>query len=194
MDVLKDLFEETLQRTLYAKTAIARALPIMMEAANSTALLAALSEHFEETKSQIKRLREVFALLGVNAVGEECLATDGHLLEARQQIAKTPSSPTLDAALLASVRAIQHYQMARYGTLREWAGELGLHDACRLLQKSLSEVEATDSRVSVLALTHVNKLAGPGAQDLEQIIPESRYTNTTSKITGCRQPPAFTGL
>ncbi len=194
MDVLQDLFESSLQRTLYAKTATKRVLPTLMEAASSAAVLAALTEQFEITKRQLKRLQEVFVLLGVNGVGEECLAIDGHVLEAQQHIAKTQLSPLRDAALIGSVLSIQYFEMARYEMLRACAGELGLHEASRILQKSLTEVKATVARLSVLAAAHINMLVDSGADDLEQISPEARYLGTTLKLSGWQQPPAFTGL
>lgn len=70
--------------------------------------------------------------------------------------------PALDAGLLAAAQAVEHYEMSRYGTLRTWAEELGLPDAAKLLQATLTEEQATDSALTKLAKSIINVEAEQG--------------------------------
>ena len=176
MDTLHDLFADTLQDVHFAETTLLKSLPVMMEAASSTALLAAFSEHLDQTKSHIERLHEIFAILGVKPSGKECHAIKGLIREADDLIQANPSGPVLDAGLLACAQAIEHYEMARYGTLRAWADELGLGDACRLLQQTLAEEKAADASLSVIALTSINTLADAG--DIEPVEPKHQVRSS----------------
>ena len=176
MDTLHDLFADTLQDVHFAETALLKSLPVMMEAAHATALLAAFSEHLDQTKSHIERLHEIFAILGVKPSGKECHAIKGLIREADDLIQANPSGPVLDAGLLACAQAIEHYEMARYGTLRAWADELGPGDACRLLQQTLAEEKAADAILSVIALTSVNTMADGG--DIEPLEPEPQVRSS----------------
>ena len=162
METLHDLFEDTLKDVYYAENAILTALPKMMKAASAKALQAAFAGHLEETKAQIKRLDEVFDILDVKPAAKECHAIKGLIAEGEELIAEKPEAAVLDAALLATAQAVEHYEMARYGTLRAWADQLGLSNAAMLLQQTLAEEKATDAKLSVLALGGVNMQADDG--------------------------------
>jgi ferritin-like metal-binding protein YciE len=68
-------------------------------------------------------------------------------------------TPALDAGLVASAQAVEHYEMARYGTLKSWAAALGLKDAVKLLDQTLQEEAATDEALSELAESDTNQRA-----------------------------------
>ena len=53
-------------------------------------------------------------------------------------------------------KAVEHYEISRYGTLKTWANELGLSDAVRLLEQTLDEEKKTDATLSEIAESAVN--------------------------------------
>jgi ferritin-like metal-binding protein YciE len=196
MENLHDLFEDTLRVVFYAENAIVNALPVMMEAVSSTALLASFSEHLEETKSQIRRLTEIFAIIGSKPLGKESHAILGLIQDTKELMSAKSESVVLDAGLLASMQSIEHYEMARYGTLRAWADELGLTDASRLLQQTLSEEKSADAKLSVLALSRLNIFADAGevGDQMEPARSGPRSPVMTPPLVGQRQRFAPTGL
>jgi ferritin-like metal-binding protein YciE len=157
MDTLRDLFEDTLRDVYYAENAILKALPKMMKAAHSAKLKSIFSDHLAETKGQIARLEQVFEALNAKPTAKECHAIKGIIEEGEELIGENPAPPVLDAGLLAAAQAVEHYEMARYGTLRAWADQLGMSHAAKLLEQTLAEEKSADAKLSVLALGEVNE-------------------------------------
>lgn len=107
----------------------------------------------------MERLVQVFELLGKAARGKTCPAIDGIVEEGQEILEDFKGSPALDAGLLAAAQAVEHYEIARYGTLRNWARELGKEDVALLLEATLAEEENTDQLLTQLADSKVNKSA-----------------------------------
>ena len=156
---LDDLFVHTLQDIYYAENQIAKSLPKMIAKATDPELKQGFETHLEETKGQIKRLEQVFQMHGQPVKGVTCAAMDGILEEATEIMGDVEDKEVLDAAMLASAQAVEHYEIARYGTLRTWAQQLGLNDAAKLLQQTLEEEENTDKTLTQLATGEANKKA-----------------------------------
>jgi ferritin-like metal-binding protein YciE len=156
MKSLADLFEHTLQDIYYAENALTKALPEMSKAVQSADLRAAFDQHLTETKGQIATLKKVFDSIGKKAEGEKCDAIEG-LIEESKGLMKEASGTALDAGLLAAAQAVEHYEIARYGSLREWAKVLGHDDAHTLLSEILDQEKATNNRLTNLAVTALNK-------------------------------------
>ena len=156
---LDDLFLDTLKDIYYAERKILKALPKMARGAQSPELRAAFEKHHEETQGQIERLQDVFELLGKAARGKTCPAIDGILEEGEEILDAFKGSEALDAGLVAAAQAVEHYEMARYGALRNWAELLGYKDAVKLFQQTLTEEEATDAALTKLADGSVNQAA-----------------------------------
>jgi ferritin-like metal-binding protein YciE len=156
---LDELFHDTLKDIYYAEKKILAALPKMAKAAQNDDLTAAFEKHHGETEGQIERLEQVFALIEEKPQGKKCAAIEGILEEGQEIIKEFKGSPALDAGLVSAAQAVEHYEIARYGTLRTWAEELGLDDAKKLLQETLDEEEATDEALTELAETVVNQEA-----------------------------------
>ncbi len=128
----------------------------MAKAAQSKDLKAAFVKHERETRGQIKRLQQVFNILGKPARAKTCDAILGITDEGAEIMKDYKGMPALDAGLLAAAQAVEHYEMSRYGTLRAWAGELGMPDAVALLEATLKEERATDAALTTLAKSVVN--------------------------------------
>jgi ferritin-like metal-binding protein YciE len=153
---LSDLFHETLKDIYFAENKIIKTLPKMAKAAQSKDLASAFNKHLRETQGQVKRLDQVFRIIGKPARGKTCDAINGITDEGAEIMKDFKGMPALDAGLLAAAQAVEHYEISRYGTLRTWAEELGMPDAARLLQATLDEEEATDQTLSKLATSVIN--------------------------------------
>jgi ferritin-like metal-binding protein YciE len=153
---LDDLFYDTLKDVYYAERKILKSLPKMQRAAQSEELKAAFEKHHAETEGQIERLQQVFELMGKKAQAKTCDAIEGIISEAEGIIEDFKGTAALDAGLISSAQAVEHYEIARYGTLRRWASELGMEEAAALLGASLAEEAATDEALTELAESSVN--------------------------------------
>lgn len=152
MDTLNELFEETLKDVYFAEKAILKALPKMAAKSTSEDLRDAFNEHMKVTEGQVDRLDKVFKLIGTKSSGKECAALKGLVQETEELIteAKKPNE-VLDAGLIGCAQAVEHYEIARYGTLRAWAEQLGYDEAADLLQETLDEERATDELLTQLS-------------------------------------------
>lgn len=156
---LEELFHETLKDIYYAERKILRTLPKMARGAKSPDLKAAFQKHKDETEVQVERLQQVFELIGKPARGKTCPAIDGILEEGEEALQDFADSPALDASLIAAAQAVEHYEMARYGTLRRWAEVMGMKDAAKLLDQTLQEEGMTDESLTQLADGSINQAA-----------------------------------
>jgi ferritin-like metal-binding protein YciE len=161
---LQDLFLETLKDIYYAEKKILTSLPKMAKAAQSPDLAAAFEKHEQETEGQVERLEQIFALLEQPAKGKVCDAINGILDEGKEIMTEYKGSPALDAGLLAAAQAVEHYEISRYGTLKAWAEKLGLQQAVRLLDQTLTEEKSTDEALTELAEVAVNQEAQEAAE------------------------------
>ena len=156
---LDDLFLDTLKDIYYAERKILKALPKMARGATSPELKAAFEKHRDETQGQIERLQQIFELLGKRAVGKTCAAIEGILEEGEDILEEYKGSPALDAGLISSAQAVEHYEMTRYGTLHRWAQDLGMSEAAKLLAETLAEEKSTDKALTGLADISANAKA-----------------------------------
>ena len=156
---LQDLFHDTLKNIYFAEKKILTALPKMAKAANSEKLRAAFERHQTETEAQVTRLEKVFKVIGESPKGKTCDAIMGILDEGKEIMDEYDGMPALDAGLLAAAQAVEHYEISRYGTLKTWAGELGLSDAVSLLDETLAEEKKTDQDLTQIAKTAINEMA-----------------------------------
>lgn len=153
---LSELFHDTLKDIYFAEKKILAALPKMAKAAQSDELKAAFEKHHGETEEQVERLEQVFAEIGAKPQGKTCDAIMGILEEGKSIMEDYKGAPALDAGLIAAAQAVEHYEIARYGTLRTWADELGYSKSVKLLQETLDQEESTDEALTGLATSSVN--------------------------------------
>jgi ferritin-like metal-binding protein YciE len=156
---LHDLFLDQLKDIYFAEKQILKALPKMAKAATSDKLRAAFEKHHDETEGQIERLEQVFELIDKPARGKTCDAILGLLDEGKEVMDDYKGTEALDAALLAAAQAVEHYEMARYGTMKAWAVKLGMKDAVKLIDETLQQERKTDKDLTALAEAGVNSEA-----------------------------------
>ena len=156
---LDDLFLDTLKDIYYAERQIVKTLPKMAKAAQSAELKAGFEHHLEETQGHVERLEQIFEMLGKPVRGKTCDAILGIIEEGKSIIEDFKGTVALDAGLVSSAQAVEHYEMARYGTLKTWASQLGHSKAVELLDATLKEEEATDKKLTQLAQSSINQKA-----------------------------------
>jgi ferritin-like metal-binding protein YciE len=156
---LDDLFVHTLQDIYYAEKQIEKNLPKMIDKATDPQLKAGFEKHLQETKGHIANVEQVFQVHGATAKTVNCPAIDGILAEADEISADIEDKQVLDAALIASAQAVEHYEITRYGTLMAWAKQLGRNDCASVLAKNLEEEKAADKKLTALAESKVNMKA-----------------------------------
>jgi ferritin-like metal-binding protein YciE len=156
---LNDLFHDTLKDIYFAEKQILKALPKMAKAASSDKLRAAFEKHHDETEGQVERLEQIFELIDKPARGKTCDAIMGILDEGKEIMDEYKGTEALDAGMLAAAQAVEHYEISRYGTLKQWAQELGMKDAVRLLDETLQQEKKTDQALTSLAEAGVNMAA-----------------------------------
>ena len=153
---LDDLFHDTLKDIYFAEKKIVATLPKMAKAATSRDLKNAFEKHKIETDGHMKRLEQVFSLIDAKPQAKVCDAIMGIVKEGEGLIEEYKGTAALDPALLAVAQAVEHYEMSRYGTLKCWAGELGIKGAVELLDATLQEERKTDKALTDLAVSVIN--------------------------------------
>ena len=152
IQTMDDLLLHGLKDIYYAENRIVKSLPDMIDKSTNRDLTKGLRDHLEETKNQIARLDQVFQKLGQKPQGVKCPAIDGLISEADDLVGEVADKGVLDAAIVGSAQSIEHYEIARYGTLIAWAESVGHDDIVRLLNTNLNEEKAADRKLSTVAL------------------------------------------
>jgi ferritin-like metal-binding protein YciE len=143
IDELKDLYS--------AEKQIVRALPKLAKAVTSPDLKQAILSHLEETKGQVTRLEQIAGIVGKKLTGKTCVGMKGVLEEGSEVLEDTDKGSIRDAALIAASQRVEHYEMAGYGSAREFARLLGQADIAKLLEETLAEEKNADKKLSVIS-------------------------------------------
>jgi len=159
MKTLKDLFMDELADMYDAERRIIKALPKMAKAATCPDLQEAIRSHLKETEGQVRKLDQVFKSFGLKAKGKTCEATVGLLAEGDEIASDFKGSPAINAALISAVQKVEHYEIASYGCLHEWAELLGNTEAADLLRQILDEEKGANESLNELAHSSLNKEA-----------------------------------
>ena len=153
---LMQLFEDELKDIYWAEKALIKAIPKMIKNATSEELIAALKSHLEETKEQISRVEQIFERLGKKAVAEKCEAMAGLMKEAEEIMEACEKGSMRDAGIISAAQKVEHYEIASYGTLRQFAETLELADIEKLLATTLQEEKEADLKLSDVAMDAIN--------------------------------------
>ena len=158
---MRDLYVELLEDSYDSENQITKALPKLAKAATSPELKKAFERHLEETKGQIEKLNQVFASLDMKPKRKTCEATKGLIEEGDEMIEEKDEleEGVLDAGLIACGQKVEHYEIASYGTLCEFARILGFKDQQKLLAAILKEEKAADEKLTQIAQSSVNSMA-----------------------------------
>jgi len=155
----RKFFIEQLQDLYSVEHQIIDALPKMAEASSSSKLRSAFEEHLRQTKNQAQRLEEIFQSLQEKPHKKKCKGMEGIIKEGEEILKEDLDPDVRDAALICAAQKVEHYEIAGYGTVRTYAEMLGMDDTADLLQQTLDVEEATDQKLTQLALEGINKKA-----------------------------------
>lgn len=159
---LSDAFYETLKDVYWAEKQGARSLGKAAKAAKDPELKKVFETHREESAHQIERLEQVFEIVGKTARAKTCEAMKGISEEMTEDLEDFGDTDAADAVLIGCAQAVEHYEIARYGTLKAWARRLGLEDASKLLGETLEEEKRADQMLSDVAERAANADGGQG--------------------------------
>ena len=165
MKTLKDLFIDELQDMYDAEHRILKALPKLAKAATDEKLKAAFLKHLGETEEQVDKLEQVFQAFDEKAKAKKCKATVGLLEEGDEIASDNKGEPTINAALISAGQKVEHYEMASYGCLLEWAGMLGNQKAAGLIGEILEQEKGANQTLNELAKKSANKEAMGECED-----------------------------
>jgi ferritin-like metal-binding protein YciE len=156
MKTLEDLFLDALADLYYCEKQLEKALPKMAKAATNDELRMALESHLAETEGHVLKCEQIFEMFGQKAKAKRCPAILGIIDEAEDLISENKKSPTINAALILGAQKAEHYEIASYGTLREWAKHLEHDDSARIIEEILAQEKAADAKLTKLAMEHCN--------------------------------------
>jgi len=159
LQTLRDLLVSELKDLYSAENQILKALPKMVEAANSEELAQAFAHHLQETKEHVQRIEEIFRELEGSPRGKKCAGMEGLLKEGKEVMEEEAADWVMDAALIGAAQRVEHYEIAGYGTARNHAEKLGLYQVAQRLQQTLDEEGAADKKLTEIAASSVNVLA-----------------------------------
>jgi ferritin-like metal-binding protein YciE len=151
VETLQELLVDELKDLYSAEKQIVRALPKLAKATASPELKEALLTHLEETKGQVGRLEKIGELVGKKLTGKTCAGMKGVLEEGPEVLEETEKGSVRDAALISACQRVEHYEMAGYGSAREFAKLLGQKEIALLLDETLAEEKNTDKKLNAIA-------------------------------------------
>jgi ferritin-like metal-binding protein YciE len=169
---LKKLYIDELKDLFSAENQLVKALPKMARAASSNELRAGFEKHLEQTKGHVQRLEEIIQSLDESPKGKKCVGMEGLVKEGSEVIEEDFDDTVLDAGLIGAARRVEHYEMAAYGAVCEFAKVLGQTKHASLLEKTLAEEEQTDDKLAELA-KEINARANEEGVEEEQSAPRS---------------------
>lgn len=151
VETIEDLFIDELKDLYSAERQIVQTLPKLAKAAEAEILRDAFLSHLEETKGQVERLDQIFEILEKTPRGKTCQGMKGVLEEGAEILDETEKGPVRDAALISAAQRVEHYEIAGYGSARDYAKLLGKADVAKLLEQTLEEEKATDEKLTSIA-------------------------------------------
>jgi ferritin-like metal-binding protein YciE len=159
IDSLESLLLHEIKDLYHAEKQILKALPKVIKKASSPNLKNAIQEHLSQTEGHVARLEQVFEILGQSPKTVKCEGMEGILDEAETVMKSDESPETLDAAIIAGAQKVEHYEIASYGSVIEWASVMGRHDIKTLLNQTLEEEKKADQKLTQLAASGINQQA-----------------------------------
>lgn len=181
---LKELYIDELKDLYSAENQLVKALPKMAKAASSEELQQGFEEHLEQTKEHVARLEKIFEALDESPKGKKCMGMEGLVKEGSEAMGEDFEDAVMDAALIGAAQRVEHYEIAAYGTVLEFANVLGETDAASLLEETLNEEKETDEKLTELA-KEINSEANEGGEEVEA---ESEEEEQPKATRGTRKP------
>jgi len=179
---MRELYIDELRDLYNAETQIVKALPKMAKASSNDQLREAFEEHLRETSEQVSRLEQIFEMMGEKPTGKKCLGMEGLIKEAAETMRESYEDPVMDAALIGAAQRVEHYEIAGYGTVREFAQLLGEEEHLSLLEETLNEEKQADEKLTQLA-QEINSQAQEEDETAEQDEEEASETEGRTRTS-----------
>jgi ferritin-like metal-binding protein YciE len=173
-DSLRQLYVDELKDLYSAETQLVKALPKMAKASSTPQLRQAFEEHLRQTSEQVSRLEQIFEMLDEKPTGKKCLGMEGLVREGAETMKEDYGDAVMDAALIGAAQRVEHYEIAAYGTVREFAEMLEENDHIPLLEQTLEEEKQTDEKLTQLAESINSQAADREEEEGTKEKPESR--------------------
>jgi ferritin-like metal-binding protein YciE len=191
---LKELYIDELRDLYSAENQLVKALPKMAKAASSDELRQGFEEHLEQTKEHVARLEQIFEALDESPKGKKCMGMEGLIKEGAEAMGEDFEEAVMDSALIGAAQRVEHYEIAAYGTAREFANLLGETEHASLLEETLNEEKETDEKLTELA-KEINSQANEDGEEMEmeeeedeQVTDEEASDEPTRPVKGTRKP------
>ncbi len=185
---LKELYIDELKDLYSAETQLVKALPKMAKAASSDELRQGFEDHLEQTKEHVQRLEKIFEDLGESPKGKKCMGMEGLVKEGAEVMGEDFEDAVMDSAIIGAAQRVEHYEIAAYGTAREFANLLGESEHASLLEETLEEEKETDEKLTELA-KDINAEANEGEEEEdEEVTDEEETEESTRPVRGARKP------
>ena len=183
-DAMRELYVAELRDLYNAETQLTKALPKMAKAASNPELRQAFEEHLRQTSEQVSRLEQIFEMLEEKPTGKKCLGMEGLVKEGAETMKEDYEGSIMDAAIIGAAQRVEHYEIAGYGTVREFAELLGEDEHVPLLEQTLEEEKQTDEKLTQLA-EQINAQAQEEAEaeegEAEEETPRRRASGSRSR-------------
>lgn len=176
-DSLRQLYVDELKDLYSAETQLVKALPKMAKASSNAELRQAFEEHLRQTAEQVSRLEQIFDLLEEKPSGKKCLGMEGLIKEGAETMKEDYGEATMDAGIIGAAQRVEHYEIAAYGTVREFAQLIGEDEHVSLLEQTLGEEKQADEKLTQLA-EQINSKAAEGDES-EGEMHEAREPKTS---------------
>lgn len=153
IETLRELFIDEMQDLHSAEQQITKALPKLIKASHNPQLKQAFEHHLEETRNHVTRLEQIFQRMNERPKGKTCEGMKGLIKEGEERVSDGGENEVLDAGIISAAQRVEHYEIAAYGSARTYAELLGDQEAVRLLNQTLEEEKAADSKLNQVART-----------------------------------------
>ena len=174
---LRDLYIDELRDLYNAETQLVKALPKMAKASTDDRLRQGFEEHLRQTSEHVSRLEQIFEMLDEKPSGKKCLGMEGLVKEGADTMKEDYADELMDAAIIGAAQRVEHYEIAGYGTVRDFAKLLGEDEHVSLLEQTLAEEKETDQKLTQLA----EEINSRSAEEVETEASEERSTRPRSR-------------
>lgn len=177
---LRELYIDELRDLYSAENQLVKALPKMAKAASSDELRQGFEDHLEQTKEHVQRLEQIFEALDESPKGKKCAGMEGLVKEGSEVMGEAFEDAVMDAAIIGAAQRVEHYEIAAYGTVLEFANLLGESEHAQLLQETLNEEKETDEKLTELAKDINSQANDQGGEEMEE---DEQEQDTTKKMS-----------
>jgi ferritin-like metal-binding protein YciE len=178
---LQDVLIDELRDMYSAENQLVKALPKLAKGAKDKTLKQLFTDHLEETKGQVVRLKQVFEHLGEKPTGEHCNGMEGVIEEGADALEKDEEGPSFDSGIVGAALRTEHYEIAGYNACIAMAKTLGMREVVSLLKENLAEEEAAAKKVMAAAQPILKAAAAQPEEPKEPKSGKEKYSAKKSK-------------